>query len=168
MIPHRYLFQAIIICGCIIAYRKGELRTVRLVMWIICMLAMLWNIETGLVVTAVWVIAATYIESEHNGKYSFFINVKNIIFAVLALLGGYVIINVYNLIVGGNMISMTTYIYPIGSQAYPIDMLELALMPPDNGYFLVIAVMLGVTGLYFLNGMYLRMNEKQFMVFCQE
>ena len=165
MMPHRYLFQAIVICGCIFAYRRRDSRRVRSLMWVICSISMLWNIETGLVVTVVWMLAAIYIEAECDCKYRILTIVKNTIFAVIAFLGGYAVINAYNLIVGGNMISISTYIYPIGSQAYPIDMLELVLMTPDNGYFLVISVMFGIIGLYFMNALYLRMYESQYITF---
>lgn len=86
-------------------------------------------------------------------------------YAIAAFLGGFGLVNLYNLAVGGNIISISTFIYPIESQSFPIDMLELTLMKPDNGYFMVIALMLGIIGLYFFEGIYIRLNERKYTAF---
>lgn len=163
MMPHRYLFQALIFCGCIIAYRKPKSIMVRVVMWFLSGVAMIWNIETGLVVMVVWCLAAVYLDSKAHGKYSVKTIILNVCYAIISFIGGFGVVNVYNLMGGGNIISVSTYIYPLVSRSYRVDMLQLSLMKPANGYFMVIAVMLGVIGLYLLDGLFIKLNEKQYM-----
>lgn len=165
MMPHRYLFQAIVLTGCVVAFRKPASTLFRIAMWFLTGLAMVWNIETGIVLTIVWYIGAVYLDGKEKNRYMFRMFFFNGCYAAAAFLEGFVLVNVYNLAVGGNFISIDTFIYPLGSHTFPIDMLQLTLMNPDNGYFMVIALMLGIIGLYFIDGVYLRMNERQYTAF---
>lgn len=165
MMPHRYLFQAIVLSGCILAFRKPSSAKFRILMWSLTGLAMVWNIETGIVVTIVWYIGAVYLDGKEKKSYSFRMIFLNGCYAIAAFLGGFGLVNLYNLAVGGNIISISTFIYPIGSQSFPIDMLELTLMKPDNGYFMVIALMLGIIGFYFFESVYIRLNERKYTAF---
>lgn len=166
VMPHRYLFQAVILYGCIIAFRKPQSILTRIVMWILAGAAILWNAETGMVVTVVWVLAAIYLDGRQKGKYTVKAIALNICYMAMAFLGGYCLINLYNLCVGGNTISLSTYIYPLGSRNYQVvDLLQVVLPSPVCGYFLVISVMLGVIGLYVRYALSLRMNERQYTVF---
>lgn len=163
MMPHRYFFQAIIMCGCIIAYRKSSSHFVKASMWGMCSLSMLWNIETGIVVTIIWLLASVYLDGKEKQRYLLADIIKNAVFFVIAFVAGYGMVNMYNLAVGGNTINLSTYIYPLGSNTYPIDMLELTLMKPDNGYFMVIALMLGAIGLYLMQTLLIRLSEQQYI-----
>ena len=165
MMPHRYLFQAIILTGCIVAFRNPTSTLYRIVMWSLTGLAMVWNIETGIVLTFVWYIGAVYLDGKKKNGYSYRMIFLNGCYAIAAFVGGFMLVNFYNLAAGGNIISVSTFIYPLGSHSYPIDMLELTLMNPDNGYFMVIALMLGIIGLYFINCVYIRMDERQYTAF---
>lgn len=163
MMPHRYIFQAIVLSGCIIAYRRPNSVFVRFVMWVIAALSMVWNLEVGLIVTAVWSLASVCLDARNQNSYRVGSIVKVIFCSAAAFLVGYAVVNGYNLIVGGNPISILTYIYPFCSGTYQVGMLELALETPDNGYFIVIAVMLGVFGLYFLDALHIHINETQYI-----
>lgn len=164
MMPHRYLFQSLVIGGGILAYRKRNSSVIRKTMWIICGLSMIWNMETGIVVSLVWYLAVIYLDANDRGRYFLQCFLKNGIFLIIVFLAGYGIVNIYNLFVGGNTIDIYTYIYPIGSNSYPIEMLKLTLMKPNNGYFMAIALLLGIIGLYFIRGLFLQMDESQFAI----
>lgn len=165
MLPHRLLFQALMMTGCVIAYQRPKSVPIRVILWIVAGLSMLWNIETGLIIVAVWTLACIYLDAMNQKKYTLGVFVKNACFALIAAVMGYALINGYNLLVGGNPISVSTYIYPIGSPNYRIETLQLPLMSPAKGYFMIIALMLGVMGLYFLDGIHIRLDEKGYIAF---
>lgn len=165
VLPHRYLFQALMVAGSIFAYRRSDKIVLRVCLWILCGLSMVWNIETGAVVTAVWWIALVYLDAKKAGGYMLKNIILNAVFAIMVFIGGYALINLYNLSVGGSIVPVSTYIYPIGSTSYRIDMLELSLMNPANGYFLVIAVFAGMIGLNLMDYIFGRMKESGFLAF---
>lgn len=165
MLPHRLVFQALMMVGCVIAYQKPRSVPIRVILWVVAGLSMLWNIETGVVIVAVWTLACIYLDAMNQRKYTLGVFVKNACFALIAAVMGYAVINGYNLLVGGNPISISTYIYPIGSPNYRIEMLQLPLMSPAKGYFMIIALMLGVMGLYLLDGIHIRLDEKGYIAF---
>lgn len=165
ILPHRLLFQALMMTGCVIAYQKPKSVPIRVVLWVVAGLSMLWNIETGLIIVAVWTLACIYLDAMNQKKFTLCVFVKNACFALIAAVMGYAVINGYNLLVGGNPISVSTYIYPIGSANYRIEMLQLPLMKAAKGYFLVIALMLGVMGLYLQDGIHIRLDEKGYVAF---
>ncbi len=164
LIPHRFLFQALVMTGCLIAFRKSGSRSVKIIMWVVSALSILWNTETGLVFGIVWMLVSVYLDAKQKGSYSFVSVVKNVIFLVLEFLVGYVFVIVYNLIAGGDAISPGTYIYPIGAKIFLIGDMQIQLMNPLNGYFMVIALFLGTIGLNFSKVLLKRLTEAEYLL----
>jgi len=162
MMPHRLVFQAIMLSGCIVAFRNPDSKIIRCIIWIIAAVSMVWNIETGVVVTITWSVADFYLERAKRGL-SIRICLRAVGVPIILFLCGFGIVNIYNLLVGGRMIGITTYIYPIGSSTYQIDMLELALMNPMSGYFVVILLFMCTICFYSIKYIVLDLSEKEFI-----
>lgn len=164
MLPHRYVFQAIVIAGAMIAYKYRTKKIIKLIMWILAGTAIVWNTETGLVCAGVWMLGSLYIDASENKKYSLYILIKNILLYILTILGAYGFVNGYNLIVGGKLITFGTFIYPLGSNSYPVENIQIALQIPWAGYFIVILASLGILGYYFRDILKINLNQKNLII----
>lgn len=164
VMPHRILFPALMIASGILVYRCMNSKAYRILMWLVAMLSIVWNTETGLVCALACLCISIYLDSYITGKYTFKIIGMNILFLLIALGGAFFMVNIYNLLVGGHAISVMTFIYPMFSTNYSIQgLLQVALSNPMNGYFLVIAMLLGVIGFFAYDTLKLRLTEKAFI-----
>ena len=168
VLPHRFMVQPLILAGSIVSFRGSNNKSgnvARMLMPLLCISSMLWNLETGLVVSIVWTVSSIYIRAKKEGKYSISNILLNIVLLVVEFFAGYFIVNIYNLFVGGNLIDLITYIYPVASNTYPIGALQLPLMSPNNGYFLVILVLLAGVSVYLKDALLLSLDEPRFATF---
>lgn len=116
--PHRYFFVAIFLYY--ISCRKEEKRY-EWVGWLIIFLAILWNTETGLVMGLSFAVCNFGIRFvEKRIKFSFLTEPLKLIGVFLAAVAA---VDLYNLAVGGNIIGIRTFLYPIGSEEYNIKYL---------------------------------------------
>lgn len=142
IMPHRLVFVAI--ASAYITWSlKHKIKSAY--RWIIAViigtLAFVFNIETAAIV--VLMIGSAEI------IYTFKISIKDILISVLKIVVycvscfflSYIIVNIYNCIYGGDINSIKTYIYPIGSEVYNMsDILRMDIPIPLSGYMLHIIV----------------------------
>lgn len=147
--PHRILFPGIILAGCIFSYEHHNNKKISRLMWIVSTLAILWNFETGIVAALVWVICSLYIFTADQNKIRIRIIIFYFIKFIYIIIASYVALNIYNILLGGKIISVKSFIYPIASEKYNILILQLPLQKPFDGYFMAVFLFLGVIGLYF-------------------
>ena len=166
MLPHRYVFQAIILTGAILAFRHIENKILRAFMWIMAGLAFVWNTDTGLVCALAWMVVCVYLDAKRAGKYRIKDIFKNVVSFVIALLCALGFVNVYNLAVGGKTVSFRTFIYPLASKSYPVENIQCVLQNSWAGYMVVILLTLGVIGYYFTNIINLKLTEKAYIAVC--
>ncbi len=163
ILPHRVLFQALVIGGCTIVYSKPKSRLIRVVMWLVCYMSMIWNFETGIVVTLVWCIALLYTD-KINGSIKL---VTNLVGKAIALVAcfffGFFTVNIYNMIVGGNAISIQTYLYPLFNQSYVNELAEFQIKAPNSGFVLVIITFLSIIYLNVKGFFRRKLSEQQFI-----
>ncbi|MDO4343715.1 MAG: hypothetical protein Q4C50_02815 [Eubacteriales bacterium] len=167
MLPHRLLFQTVMMACFLKIYTEQDKHRRHVFMaigWLASACAILWNIEIGAVCALVWTIGIAFLESQERGKWSLIVIIKNIAFLAGAFFLAYGIVNLYNIAVGGKGISVSTFIYPIGSKSYVIEKLYLPLMNSWGPYFAVIASFLVVLGYYFMDFLHLRLSIRQLMM----
>lgn len=164
MLPHRYVFQALIIGGALVTFRKPNKKLIKLIMWILAGVAIVWNTETGLVGAIVWMFASIYLDAQRINSYKFYVFIKNFLLFLCSFFGSYVFVNLYNLVVGGKMVAIGTFLYPIGSNAYPVENIQCVLPKPMNGYIVVIFLTLGVIGYFLFKIVRLNLCYKTFSV----
>lgn len=163
MLPHRYVFQAVILAG-ITAAGKKDGKIFNAFMWVMAGTAIVWNTETGIVCALVWMLGSMYMELRSQAKYSAAVICRGLVRFSLAVIGAYGFVNLYNLAVGGNTISFVTFLYPLGSESYQVEGLQLPLQLPWAGYFLPILILLCLLGYYFERVIKLEVNGIQLVV----
>lgn len=166
MMPHRYLFQAIILAGVLLVYKAtgGKRKFYKMLMWVLAGAAIVWNTETGLVSAVVWMLGNLYLDIQDAGRWSVKCIFKNILFLMASFVGAYIFVNIYNLTVGGNVITIETFLYPLGSKSYSIESLQCTLQEPWAGYFIVILVTLVAIGFYFWDILRIKLEINQLIV----
>lgn len=148
LMPHRLLFPAIMACFLSINERLNGKKVV-ILGWIICTLAIVWNIEIGVVVTFGYYCVHLVCRLNDNhcvlGDNLFWkISLIDAFSGVSNFIGAYILVNIYNIVVGGSWNSLLLFIYPIkSSKLYNINNLRLPIPLPYIGYFLVICLFMG-------------------------
>ena len=144
--PHRIIFQAITLGGCILLSRFKDSKFYHFLLWFISVIAIVWNTETG-IICAIVIALYTCIVEWNKGCGVIRCLCGAVIEVVLAFAGAYIGTNGFNLIIGGEWLSIKTFIYPIMSDEYHVvDMLQLRLDIPISLYFIILIVYLGVVG----------------------
>lgn len=166
MLPHRYVFQAFLLGGTAYIYKKEnrDKKIFKIMMWILAAAAIVWNTETGIVCAIVWMLGSLYIDAEKDRRYTLKIIAKNAGLLVIAVMCAYGFVNLYNILVGGNIVTFQTFLYPLGSNSFPVENLQLVLQIPCAGYFLPILLLLGILGYYFIKIIKADLNKKEFIV----
>ncbi len=161
--PHRLFFPAIIMWACIRASEGISGKKEKYVIWGVCGLAVLWNFETGVICLVGWFLCNLYLDMVERGKYSALIFGKNILFAVSAFIFSYFIFCVYNKVHGGAFQNLDIYIHMVPN-ALISDGLQLSLPTSYNGYFLTIALLMGVISYYLVDIFRLKLEKKKLVV----
>ena len=155
--PHRLLFPMLALA--FLAWeskhpKEGPSVLRLLVRFAIASLAFVWNFETGLF-TAVIFAFCIFLKTHYKEKWISVSAIKTsallVVFVVLALACAVGIVEVYNLAVGGRMISFRQFIYPLYSGTYNVNNLSLPLPSVGHLYFLQI-LLFGFTLLSILRG----------------
>jgi hypothetical protein len=166
MLPHRYVFQAIILAGVAFVYKSEskKRKIIKSVLWILAGVAVVWNTETGIVSAAVWMLGSLYLDTEALKKYTVKIIIKNVVLLLVAIAGAYGFVNLYNIIVGGNTITFGTFLYPLGSKSYPVENIQLPLQIPWAGYFIPVLLLLCTLGYFFVQIIKVNLNRLELVV----
>ena len=144
--PHRVLFPVLLLLyGTVILKKKRSSLLTAAGGYLICLLAILWNTETGLLLTVSW--AGLYISRLLSRKkwkirellFSIGAQVAGMIFAFT---GAYGIVNLYNLSKHSPMNSVRDFLIPLLSDGYMTDILHLDLPTYPSAYMAVITLFL--------------------------
>lgn len=168
LFPHRVLFQAIILLYCFSYFQKHYNSKLKVIIgYAIVALSIVWNLETGIICLATWVLCSLVVDICRKKVSPIFSVMINLWLGVLSVLLAYIIVNICNIILGGEWIDISTFIYPIGSNEYNIvELLQVQLDLPLSNYFMAIALFLSVFT-YVLGNMYDgRVSLNRVMLVC--
>lgn len=144
--PHRVLFPVLLLLyGTVILKKKRSSLLTAAGGYLICLLAILWNTETGLLLTVSW--AGLYISRLLSRKKW---KIRELIFSIgaqaagmiFAFVGAYGIVNLYNLSKHSPMNSVRDFLIPLLSDGYMTDILHLDLPTYPSAYMAVITLFL--------------------------
>ena len=144
--PHRVLFPVLLLLyGTVILKKKRSNLLTATGGYLICLLAILWNTETGLLLTVSW--AGLYISRLLSRKKW---KIRELFFSIGAQAGGmifafagaYGIVNLYNLSKHSPMNSVRDFLIPLLSDGYMTDTLHLDLPTYPSAYMAVITLFL--------------------------
>ena len=144
--PHRVLFPVLLLLyGTVILKKKRSSLLTAAGGYLICLLAILWNTETGLLLTVSW--AGLYISRLLSRKKW---KIRELFFSIgaqaagmiFAFAGAYGIVNLYNLSKHSSMNSVRDFLIPLLSDGYMTDTLHLDLPTYPSAYMAVITLFL--------------------------
>ena len=144
--PHRVLFPVLLLLyGTVILKKKRSSLLTAAGGYLICLLAILWNTETGLLLTVSW--AGLYISRLLSRKKwkirELFLSIgAQLAGMLLAFTGAYGIVNLYNLSKHSSMNSVRDFLIPLLSDGYMTDTLHLDLPTYPSAYMAVITLFL--------------------------
>ena len=156
--PHRVLFSSLFLLYTMF-YLKNRTKWTAVGGYLLGILAVLWNTETGVVCAVAWAALQCYLYLEHHFFWkgtSFLFFAEQIGGIVFSFFGAYGIVNVYNLLHGGEINSLRTFLYPLLTGEYMTGYLRMNLPDVAAGYMLELVLFLGAvvwsfSGHFFLN-----------------
>lgn len=158
VLPHRILFSIVTLYIC---YGMISKRKVNRYGYFICSLAIIWNLETGIVCLMSFLMTALIIDIFEK-KYNSI--VLDIMMSVLSVVGAYIIVSLYNIICGGTFNDINTFIYPIHSDVYQIDNLRTDLQTVYSGYIVEMSVFLAAICIFISQLVKKQYDKKIFFV----
>jgi len=117
-IPHRLVFVSIILSLVIkFIFLRKNTRTLKIVIDVLCCLSIIWNLETGVVMTLVWAITKSVVESRNKKIfYMILYGCRYVVGAVITFVFAWFSVSVINnFIYGGEFLSLELFIYPLGT-----------------------------------------------------
>ena len=136
--PHRVVFMSIIIfyMAALVRFRKLN-RLTMFFGYIICLLAIVWNTETGIFCAlgfAAFRILAGLCEKKWTlvGVIASFAG--HLALVLLSFFGAWGLVNVFNILHGGSVNSIKTFLFPLLSNDYMTDLLRIDLTTTPSSY----------------------------------
>ena len=160
VLPHRILFPAMTLA---LAWYVSKKRKHKEIMWLICVLSIIWNFEIGIICSCAWTVM-DYILSA-NKKIDLVQMCKELVGFGFSVFLAYGLVCGVNIVMGGKMLTIKQYIYPIGSSVYSIEALELTLPGIYAGYILEIIVFLSAI-LYVCTKFFIEKIQKEDALVC--
>ncbi len=160
--PHRILFSSIFLFYTVL-YLKNKTKRLAVGGYLLGVLAVIWNTETGVVCAAAWAALQCYLYLDENAFWkikSFLFFAEQIAGIVCSLLGAYGIVNVYNLLHKGEINSLRTFLYPLLKGDYMTGYLRMNLPDTAGGYMLELVLFLGAVVWSFSNHYFLDKEKK--------
>lgn len=116
-IPHRLIFTTIIISLSIKYILNGSKPKIKSIVDILCGLSIIWNLETGIVMTMVWAATKGIVNSRNKKSIVLFLNVSKYVGGgILTFLIAWLTVSITNFVIyKGEWISFEEFIYPIGT-----------------------------------------------------
>ena len=132
-----FLMLAVITYG---AVHRGEGKDKRItaLKYIVGVLAVIWNFETGLFSVAVCAASDIFVSLYENKIFSrdtLLAVLKAIFYGAVCIIGAYAIVNAYNLMTGGSINSPRLFVYPLFSGTYNVNNLRVPLPSVKFLYF---------------------------------
>lgn len=140
MIPHRYLFPALLLFWCTVVILDSSKKWTEYAGWALCSLSIVWNTETGLVCTLAFGALCCVRQVKAKGW-----NYRNIYIAfkiITSFIASMALVNIYNVLAGGEINSIKTFIYPIMSETYDVNNLTAGVPVGPQFYILEIIIFL--------------------------
>ena len=171
--PHRVIFPMLIALygAWILKKKRCNFRTVTLG-YLLCLLAILWNTETGLLLTVSW--AGLHISRFLSDQRA---NIRRLILVVLvhvagmagALFGAFGVVNLYNVLKHSPANSLEDFLIPLLSSNYMTGVLHLDMPTSPSAYMAVITlfligVALGIAGWFHKKETHCWENEFLFLL----
>lgn len=141
ILPHRMLFQ---VCALYGAWYTIYVKRKKVLLWIICTCAVIWNIEVGLICCIASFLLNIWLDIDKDTKITKLSYLKNFILLILEVVCAYIVVNIYNVCNGGMWNSIKTFIFPIANSKYMLNVLPSALPDIFAGYYLEIMLFMGV------------------------
>ena len=140
--PHRILFMSLMILLAAVCVRFGWFNWFTCILgYLLALIGIVWNTESGLFCAIAW--AGFWILKSlcsHWWRFSRIllqtaIHLTNI---VLCFFGAYGIVNLYNIIYGGNANSIREFLFPLMTDSYMTDLLRVDLPEFPSAYLPVL------------------------------
>lgn len=149
--PHRVIFPMLLFLygAWILKKNRCNLRTI-VVGYLICLLAILWNTETGLIMTVAWAgmhISRAFSDEEVKPGKCVLVILGNMAGMAGAVSGAYGAVNLYNVLKHSPANSFEDFLIPLLSGNYMTGVLHLDMPTAPNAYMAVITLFLAGTAL---------------------
>lgn len=118
MFPHRILFACALLYLCVLYFHKS-IKGMNLIGYFVCSLALLWNVETGVVCLGAWCVACIARECANKSEkkdinYSWKKSIlKNLAYSFISVFGMVVIFNLYNMPLGEQWHGLRFLLFPL-------------------------------------------------------
>ena len=143
--PHRILFMSLMIAWGAWCVRYRKLNRITCILgYLISMLAVLWNTESGVFCAVAW--AAFWIlkylcEKEWKPAGIVITGICHAAGVIFSFLGAYGIVNLYNRIHGGEWNSLREFLFPLMTTSYMDDLLRVDLPQFPSAYMPVLGLL---------------------------
>ena len=143
--PHRILFMSLLLCFGAVCVHFGKLNRITcLVGYLISLLGVLWNTESGIFCAVAW--AGFWILLHLcEKKWKFTSALRTVILhlagIVLCFLGAWGLVNLYNIACGGSINSIREFLFPLMNNSYMTDLLRVDLTQFPSAYMAVIGLL---------------------------
>lgn len=165
LLPHRLFFPVLIL---FVSWMMLNKKCPKFVGWVVSGLAMLWNFETGIICTlimcGVFFILEYAIYGNEKKRSVGVIVLLDALYGIAAFAGGYLFLNLFNLIIGGKALSILDYIFPIASKEFVVEGLALKLQDISAVYFMEILLFLGLFVYFILRTLKKTISIKDSMI----
>lgn len=164
LVPHRIFFMGIITAYIVLTEKHNisEKISAQIAGYLLCVLAIVWNMETGIIYTIVYL---SYMFIKSLKKYRFtekklYINFARLIIQIVAtFLGAWLFVGIINALMGGSMLSLRTFMYPMVNNEY------MSYLTADYQRKIVAWIFVAVTAfIYVFNGMWNSNLNKHYTV----
>lgn len=144
--PHRMIFPMILLLYAAILMKKQWWnRWTDLAGYLICLLAILWNTETGVILAVAWM-ALFVSRCLAGGEWRISLLIRTVpvhaVCVAASFFGAYGIVNLYNLSKHSPANTLGEFLIPLLSDSYMVDILHLDLPMYPSAYMGVIALFL--------------------------
>lgn len=144
--PHRMIFPMILLLYAAILMKKQWWnRWTGLAGYLICLLAILWNTETGVILAVAWM-ALFVSRCLAGGEWRIGLLIRTVpvhaVCVAASFFGAYGIVNLYNLSKHSPANTLGEFLIPLLSDSYMVDILHLDLPMYPSAYMGVIALFL--------------------------
>lgn len=142
--PHRILFMSLMFCyaGFCIRYRKLN-RLTCILGYVLSMLGILWNTESGLFCAAAWAgfwILRLFCDSRKKITSVISGSLMHLAGIAVSFLGAYAIVEIYNLASGGTVTNIREFLFPLLQSSYMDGLLRVDLPSFPAAYMAVLVL----------------------------
>ena len=141
-IPHRLVFVAIILALAIkYIFSEKRSRILKTSIDILCCLGIVWNLETGVVMTLAWAITKSVVDARNKTKVSLILyGVMYVVEAIVTFVFAWFSVSAINRVIyGGEFLSLKLFVYPLGTSY--VSGIESAVHFSDIIWILVLGIL---------------------------